>query len=71
MQILISTLYDKLVIKFNALDTRNTSTSRLVTKTRYDSDKQGIEKGIEDVDKNISNTSGLFNLKTTYLVLLV
>ena len=37
----------------------------LVCKTQYDSDKQNIEKKIEDVDKKISNTSELIK-KTSY-----
>ena len=41
------------------------STSGLVTKTQYGLGKQGIEKKIEDVDKKISNTSGLVK-KTGY-----
>ena len=41
------------------------SNSGLVTKTQYGLDKQGIEKKIEDVDKKISNTSGLVK-KTGY-----
>ena len=45
--------YDKLVIKVNP------STGGLITKTQYDSDKQGLEKNIEDVDKKIHNTTGL------------
>ena len=45
--------YDKLVIKVNP------GTGGLITKTQYDSDKQGLEKNIEDVDKKIHNTTGL------------
>ena len=50
--------YDKLVIKFNVIDTKIPCTSGLVTKTQYDSDKQGLEKKIE-VGKKTPNTSGL------------
>ena len=51
--------YDNLLSKFNATDTKISTywdriivdyTRRLVTKTQYDSDKQGLEKKIEDVD---------------------
>ena len=36
-------MYDKLVIKFNTVDTK--------TKTQYDSEKQVLEKNIEGVGK--------------------
>ena len=62
-----NTLCDKLAIKVNAIDTNISSTRGLVTKTQDDSDKQGIEKRIEDVDKKIPNTSELVN-KTYYNV---
>ena len=53
------TVYNQLVTKANAIDTKIPSTSELVTKTQYDSDKQDLEKRIEGVDKEILNTSGL------------
>ena len=54
------TVYDKVVIKVNAVDTKIPSTYGLVTKTQYDLDKQGLEKKIEDIDnKNITNATGL------------
>ena len=53
------TLYNQLVTKVNAIDTKTPSTSRLVTKRRYDTDKQALEKKIEDGYKKIPNTSGL------------
>ena len=56
------TAYDKLVTKSNAIIP---STSELVTKTQYHSDKQGLEKKIESVDKKIPNTSWLVK-KTDY-----
>ena len=37
--------------KDNAIDTEIPKTTRLVTKTQYYSDKQGLEKNIEDLDK--------------------
>ena len=46
-------------MKINASDTKLPSTSELVAKTQYNSDKQNLEKKIEDVDKNVHNTSGL------------
>ena len=72
--------YDKFIIKVNAIDTKIPSTSRLVTKTQYDSDKEGRDKKIEDVDQKIPITSGVIKkmttaqklqrLKTRYLMLL-
>ena len=41
------TVYDKLVTKVNAIDTKIPITSGIVTRTQYDSDKQGPEKNIE------------------------
>lgn len=43
-------MYYKLVIKVNTIDTKIPSTGRLVTKTRFNSDKQGIESKIVDID---------------------
>ena len=45
--------------KDNAVDTEIPKTTRLVTKTQYYSDKQGLEKNIEDLDKRKPNTIGL------------
>ena len=39
-------------MKVNATDTKIPCTSGLVTITQYDSDKQGLEKNIDYVDKN-------------------
>ena len=58
-------MYDKLVSTVNATDTKKPSSSGLVTKRWYDSDKKNIEKRIEVVDKEISNTNGLIK-KTVY-----
>ena len=52
-------MYDKFVTEVNDFDNKIPSTSELVTKTQYDSDKQGLEKNVEDVDKKILNASGL------------
>ena len=52
------TVYNQLVSKANAIDTKIPSTSELVTKTQYDSDKQDLEKRIEGVDKEVINTNG-------------
>ena len=40
-----------MVIKFNAIDTKIPSTGALVTKTQCNSDKHGLEKKIENVDR--------------------
>ena len=78
--VLKKTVYDKLVINVDAIDTKIPTTSGLVTKTRYDSDKQSLEKNIEDAGKKIPYTSGLIKktdcteklqrLKIRYLMLL-
>ena len=59
-----STLTSKadLVIKIDAIYTKIPSTNGLVTKTQYDSDKQGFGKNI---DKKIPSTTGLVK-KTDY-----
>ena len=46
------TVYDKLVIKVNIIYIKILSTSGLVTKRQSDSDKQGPENNMEDVEKN-------------------
>ena len=46
------TVYDKLVIKINIIYIKILSTSGLVTKRQSDSDKQGLENNMEDVEKN-------------------
>ena len=48
------TVYDKLVTKVNNIDTTG-----LVLKTKYDTDKSGLEKKISDAEKNIPNTGEL------------
>ena len=48
------TKYDKLVTKVANIDTTG-----FVLKTKYDTDKSGLEKNISDVDKKIPDTSGL------------
>ena len=57
--------------KVNAIDIKVPSTSVLVSKTQYNSEKQNLQKKIEDVDKKITNTKVLIkkidyntNLKT-------
>ena len=52
-------LYDKLVTKINAIDTKIPSTIGLFTETQYYLDNQGLAKMIEDIDKKILNDSGL------------
>ena len=56
---IVKKLCNQLVTNANAINTKIPSTSGLFTKTKYDSDKQGLEKIIEDVDKKIPITSGL------------
>ena len=51
------TVYDKFVIKVNAVDTKIPNSSGLVTKMQYDSSKQSLEKKAGDVEKKIPNTS--------------
>ena len=46
------TVYDKLVIRVNIIYIKILSTSGLVTKRQSDSDKQGLENNMEDVEKN-------------------
>ena len=48
-----------MVIKVNVIDTKMPSTSGLVTKTQYFSEKLGLETNIENIDKNIPYISGL------------
>ena len=43
------TVYDKLVSKVNAIDTKIPCTSKLATKTQYDLYKQGLEKNVGNV----------------------
>ena len=64
------TVYDILVTKVNASNTKRPSNSRLVIKSQYDWEKQCLEKKIEDVGKKILNTSELVkktndNIKVT------
>ena len=49
-------MFNKLVIKVNATDTKAPSTTELVTKIQYDSEKQALEKSIKDVDYNTKIT---------------
>ena len=54
------TEYNKLVTKIDNVDTTG-----FVLKTKYDTDKSGLEKKISDVDKKIPDTSSLVK-KTDY-----
>ena len=54
-----------MIIKVNPIHTNIASTGGLITNTQNDSDKQSLEKKIEDVDKMIPNTLGLAK-KTDY-----
>ena len=49
------TVYNKLVINANAVDTKMPSTTRLVTKAQYHSEKHGIRKKTVSVNKKIPN----------------
>ena len=49
-------MFNKLVIKVNAIDTKAPSTTEIVTKIQYDSEKQALEKSIKDVDYNTKIT---------------
>ena len=46
-------MYDKLVTKINTLDI-----SAFVFKTQYNTDKSGLEKKIDNIDKKIPDTNG-------------
>ena len=46
------TMYDQLIARVNAIDTNG-----FLLKTHNDTDKSGIEKKINDADKNITDTS--------------
>lgn len=59
MMLSTKTAYNQLVTKVSAIDTKIPSTSTLVIKSKYDSDKQVVEKKIGYADKKIPNTSGL------------
>ena len=48
----------------NTIDTKVPSTSKLISETQCNSEKQNIKKNIEDFNNNIPNTSGL--VKKTY-----
>ena len=51
------TVYNKMIIKVNAIGTKTPSIAGFVSKTHNDSDRQGLENKIEDVDKKILNNS--------------
>ena len=51
------TVYNKMIIKVNAIGTKTPSITGFVSKTHNDSDRQGLENKIEDVDKKILNNS--------------
>ena len=50
-----NTVHDTIAAKVNAIN--KPSTSGLVPKTQYNSNKQSLEKKIKHVDKEIYNTS--------------
>ena len=53
----VKKLFNKLIIKLKALETKTPSSRGLVNKTQYYLDKQSLEKNIENADKKIHNTS--------------
>ena len=55
----------QMLSKANAADIKIPSATGVVTKTQYESDRQGIEKNINDFDKTTLNISGLVE-KTDY-----
>ena len=59
------TEYNKLVTKVDNIDTTG-----FVLKTKYDTDKPGLEKKISDVDKKIPDTCNLVKKQITVLKLL-
>ena len=59
------TVYNKLMTKVNAINSKISSTIGLSTKTQYDSSKRDFEKKVDDIDKKIPNTSRL-DKKTYY-----
>ena len=61
------TVCDKLIVKFNAIDAKVPGTSRLITKTPYDSDQRNLQKEIDYVDTNIPNISSGLAKKTITL----
>ena len=48
----------------NTIDTKVPSTSKLISETQCNSEKQNIKKNIEDFNNKIPNTSSL--VKKTY-----
>ena len=60
--VLKKSLYNKLVTKVNAIVNKVQSTSGLVSKKNYDSDKQNLN--IKNQNKEIFNTSGLIKQAT-------
>ena len=51
-------VYDKLITKVSSIDTKKSATSRLVTKTIYDSDKIDLEEKVW-VAKSFDISAGL------------
>ena len=43
------------LLRINTTDTKVLNTSGFVSKTKYDSEKQNLEKKIEDIDKKVPN----------------
>ena len=52
------TVCNELII-VSAIDIKILSTNKLVSKRKYDSDRQGLQKNIDDIDQKISDTCAL------------
>ena len=52
-----NTVYNQLVTKVNFIDNKIPSNSGLVSKTQYDSHKQGLDKKFDNVNTKLCNTS--------------
>ena len=64
-EVIKKTVYDKLFAKVNNIDI-----SGLALKTKYDTEKSGLEKKISDADKKIPDTNGFLKKQVIMLKLL-
>ena len=65
-EIVKKTVYDKLVIKVNNIDT-----TRFALKIKYDTDKANLEKKISDAEEKIPNTSATVKKKQNIILKLL
>ena len=65
-------MYDEFFTKVNAINTKIPSTSGLVIKTKYDSDKQGLAQKIELVawSRRLITSQKITEIENRYQVLL-